>query len=129
VREVSVAKHRRRFGSGDQRFMEPDPRPHGCTITEVDFPLLSPGQAMTFEQPFTLDPIGRGDGTRTARRPGFEDGATVRVRWDYANKLVRWPAGHLTLDGETRALFDGKDIPFLWTGKLSVEASWTVHSR
>jgi hypothetical protein len=114
------------FGSGDQAFMAPEPRPHGYSISEIDFPLIAPGEEKTFEQPFTIDPMKPGPGTRTERRAGFEDGKTVKVRWSYSNDLVRWPAGKPTLDGPTKTVFDGKDIPHIWTGKLSVEASWTV---
>ena len=115
-----------RFQAGDARFLEPEPQPHGVVIEEADFPLLAPGEEKTFEQTFTLDPMQPGAGTHTARRPGFEDGKTVRVSWSYANKIVRWGGGQLTLDGPTKTLFEGKDIPFIWTGELVVEASWLV---
>jgi hypothetical protein len=115
-----------RFEAGERRFLEPEPQPHGVVIEEADFPLLAPGEQQTFAQPFTLDPIQPGPGTRTARRPGFEDGTPVTVSWTYANTIVRWAGGQLTLDGETEALFEGKDIPFIWTGELTVEARWLV---
>jgi hypothetical protein len=114
------------FQAGDHLFAEPDPQPHGIVIEEDDFPLLAPGEAKSFEQSFTLDPMQPGPGTRTARRPGFEDGKTVRVSWTYQNEIVRWAGGQLTLDGPTKTLFGGKDIPFIWTGKLTVEASWVI---
>jgi hypothetical protein len=115
-----------RFQAGDKLFLEPEPHPHGVVIEEADFPLLAPGEEKSFEQPFTLDPMQPGPGTQTARRPGFEDGKTVQVSWSYTNKIVRWTGGQLTLDGPTKALFGGKDIPFIWTGELTVQASWLV---
>ena len=48
------------------------------------------------------------------------------MSWTYHNDIVRWEGGYQTLDGPTKTLFEGKDIPYIWTGKLSVEASWTL---
>ncbi|MBI4957259.1 MAG: hypothetical protein HY908_34930 [Myxococcales bacterium] len=112
------------FTAGDARFAAPDPHPHGYVVTEIDFPLLAPGAEKTWEQPFSLDPMGAGTGP--TRRPGFESGAEVRVRWIYENEVTRWAGGLQTLDGPTKGLFDGKDIPYIWTGKLSVEARWVA---
>jgi hypothetical protein len=114
------------FRAGAGSFFVPEPRPHGIVIEEDDFPLIAPGEDKTFEQSFTLDPMQPGAGSRTARRPGFEDGKTVPVSWTYSNDIVRWAGGQQTLDGPTKTLFEGKDIPHIWTGKLSAEASWSV---
>lgn len=114
------------FVSGKERFMVPEPRPHGYAISEIDFPLIAPGEERTFEQRFTLDPMKPSAGTATARRPGFEDGATVQIAWSYRNDLTRWRAGQATLDGPTRTVFGGGDIPGLWRGNLSVSTSWVV---
>jgi hypothetical protein len=115
-----------RFQAGDGIFIEPEPQPHGVVIDEADFPLLAPGEEKTFAQPFTLDPVPPGPGTQTARRAGFEDGKTARVSWTYENKITRWEGGQQTLDGPTKTLFGGKDIPYIWTGELTVQASWLV---
>ena len=115
-----------RFQSGDRRFLEPEPQPHGVVIEEADFPLLGPGEEKTFVQSFCLDPMQPGPGTETARRPGFEDGKTVEVSWTYANNIMRWQGGQLTLDGPTKTLFGGEDIPFIRTGALAVQAKWLV---
>lgn len=104
----------------------PTPRPHGYVISEKDFHLLAPGESRVFTQSFSLDPMQRGAGTATARLPGFEAGAKVAVRWTYENASRRWAGGVQTLDGPTRTLFDGGDIPHIWTGKLNVETQWTV---
>ena len=112
--------------AGPNAFAVPEPQPHGIVIEEDDFPLIAPGEDKTFEQSFTLDPIGPGVGAVTARRLGFEDGKAVQVRWTYSNEIVRWAGGQQTLDGPTKTLFEGKDIPYIWTGQLSVEASWRI---
>lgn len=111
---------------GGTPLMVPDPHPHGYVVTEADFHLLSPGEERSFAQPFTIDPFAPGAGNQTLRRPGFEPGRAVRVRWTYENRIRRWEGGRQTLDGPTVPLFGGQDIPFLWTGTLAVELAWTV---
>jgi hypothetical protein len=103
----------------------PEPRPHGYVVTDKDFHLLEPGQSKAFEQRFTIDPMARG--TRaTKRRPGFELGAGVPVRWVYENKIRSWVGGKRSVDGPTRTLFDGGVIPGIWKGRLAVSGTWTV---
>lgn len=114
------------FRAGDAVFVEPEPLPHGVVIEEADFPLIAPGEVKTFEQTFTLDPMQAGKGTNTARRRGFEDGASAHVTWTYQSSITRWAGGHSTLDGPTKSLFGGGDIPHLWTGKLTVQADWVI---
>ena len=109
---------------GDGVLVVPEPHPHGYQVTEVDFPLLSPGEEKTFEQSFSLDPMVPGPGMRTERRNGFEPGKRVRVRWTYENAIQKWEGGAQTLDGPTKTLFGGKDIPHIWLGKLSVDSEW-----
>jgi len=103
----------------------PEPRPHGYVVGEEDFPLIEPGETLTATQSFTLDPFARGGGA-TARRPGFEEGTAVSVRWTYRNSIRRWEGGAPTLDGRTKQLFGGEDIPHIWTGELAVRTRWTV---
>lgn len=104
---------------------EPEPRPHGVVIGEEDFPLLGPGQSREFTQTFTLDPFQPG-GPGTARRPGFEAGKSVEIRWIYKNRIRQWKGGAQTLDGPTKTLFGGGDIPHIWLGELTVTWTWTV---
>ncbi|MBI4705683.1 MAG: hypothetical protein HY744_31715 [Deltaproteobacteria bacterium] len=104
----------------------PEPRPHGYEVTEADFHLLAPGEERVFAQPFTLDQFVPGPGQGTERRAGFEPGTVVRVRWVYENEIRRWEGRRLTLDGPTRELFGGGDIPWIWTGKLAAELAWKV---
>lgn len=111
--------------SGDPLFV-PEPHPHGYVVTEADFHLLEPGQAREHTQPFTIDPFAPGPGNTSKRMTGFEAGAEVDVRWVYENSIQRWKGGAQTLDGPTRELFDGGDIPYIWTGKLEAKMRWTV---
>jgi hypothetical protein len=107
-------------------FSAPRPRPHGYSVTESDFHRLEPLASKTFEQRFTLDPMARGGGDRSERRKGFEAGTSVTVAWTYANKSTKWPGGAKTMDGVTKPLFGGQDIPHLYTGRLVAELSWTA---
>jgi hypothetical protein len=104
----------------------PEPRPHGYVVTEADFHLLQPNEFRAFTQQFTIDPFAPGGGTATHRRAGFESGNTVQVRWTYENSIQSWQGGTKTLDGPTKQLFDGGNIPYIWTGSLTATQSWTV---
>jgi hypothetical protein len=112
--------------SGGRPLFIPDLHPHGYVVTEADFPLLAPGETREFTQSFSLDPMKPGPGTATERRKGFEAGKSVRVDWTYDSSVRRWPGGVATFGGPTRELFDGGDVPYIWTGKLHVEMTWTV---
>jgi len=104
----------------------PEPHPHGYVISEADFFLLAPGEERVVNQPFTLDPMLPGPGTATRRRPGFESGTTVNVRWTYENAGDTWPGGANTMEGVTKPLFGGKPVPHIWTGKLLATGVWTI---
>lgn len=104
----------------------PTPRPHGYVVTEADFHLLQPNESRNFAQQFTIDPFAPGGGLKSVRRTGFESGSSVQVRWTYENSIERWQGGSQTLDGPTKRLFDGGDIPYIWTGSLTVAQGWTV---
>jgi len=114
------------FRASGETFFHPEPRPHGYVVTEIDFPLLAPGEEKSFAQTFSLDSMAFGAGSAIARLKGFESGKSVKIAWTYSNAIKRWAGGAQTLDGSTKALFDGKDIPHIWTGNLSVETTWTA---
>ena len=107
------------------RFFEPQPRPHGYVLTELDFPEIAPGEEKVFTQSFTLDPVVPG-GAGQARRPGFERGTSVAIVWTYQNSGTSRPGGVPTLDGVTKPLFGGGLIPGIWTGKLEARGIWTI---
>jgi hypothetical protein len=112
--------------AGNASLVVPEPHPHGYVVTEVDFPLLAPGEEKTYEQTFSLERLARGSGTVTEREKGFEAGGHATVSWTYENEVTRWQGGIQTLDGLTKNLFGGKDIPGLWRGKLEVKADWRL---
>jgi hypothetical protein len=102
----------------------PELHPHGYVVTERDFPLLAPGQTISFEQAFTLEPMTSGN--RTERLRGFAPGTRATIHWSYSNEIKRWQGGVQTLDGPTRVLFGGGDIPYIWLGELELSVLWTV---
>jgi hypothetical protein len=86
--------------------MQPTPRPHGITITDRDFHLIEPGGHIEFSQHLHLnglEPVELGE---------------YLLKWDYENKLKSWAGGVKTLDGITLKLFKGRDIPYIWVGKI-----------
>ena len=85
--------------------------PHGYVVSESDFHLIPQGQTLRFEQGLGLD--------ARALQPGLE----YRLDWTYENRIVEWPGGITTLDGPTRALFGGKRIPHIWTGRAGASAT------
>jgi hypothetical protein len=94
----------------DRPVAQPPPRPHGYKVTEKDFHLIQPGAKLAFDQTLRLDKTlvtGPGD---------------YQVVWTYKNKIRRWKGGVQTLDGPTRELFGGKDIPHIWTGSIEAKA-------
>ena len=92
----------------------PDPHPHGIVVDETDFHLIEPNKGIVFEQ------------TTLLTESKFKNGGQFIVRWLYSNDIKRWPGGIMTLDGPTKKLFGGKDIPFIWIGKIEYETSFTV---
>ncbi|MBN2493207.1 MAG: hypothetical protein JXR96_01345 [Deltaproteobacteria bacterium] len=84
---------------------QPPPRPHGYKVTAKDFHLLAPGEQRSFGQ--------------TLRLPESATGK-LAVEWTYRNEVRAWSGGIQTLDGPTEALFDGEEIPHIWTGELRV---------
>ncbi len=112
--------------SGADPIWSPDPRPHGYLIGEDDFARIEPGARIDIEQSFTIDPMVRGSGTSTARAPGCARGAVATGTWTLANASTSFPGGVSTLAGVTKPLFDGREMPELWTGKLVCRVQWTV---
>ena len=73
--------------------------PHGITVSKKDFYLIAPKSKKVFNVDVSL-PV---------KKPQV-------LVWRYHNKITSWKGGMQTLDGKTKALFDGKAIPNIWTG-------------
>jgi hypothetical protein len=99
----------RRAADGEQVDAQPAPRPHGYIVGEQDFHLIAPGETLSDRQTLEVSP------------ERFTAGEEYVVTWVYENQVTRWPGGVGTVDGPTRPLFDGKEIPFVWVGEARVE--------
>jgi hypothetical protein len=91
---------------------QPEPHPHGYLPTEADFPLIAANSQQRFTQHLSVD---------AALAPG-----PITVVWDYENKITSMPGGIQTLDGTTKPLFGGGDIPDIWTGELTARTTIDV---
>jgi len=94
--------------------LQPSPHPHGYVVDESDFHLIPAGKSFSATQTLYLDP------TR------FKAGEKYRVTWIYENKGKKWPDGIMTLDGPTKALFGGGEIPYIWIGESNVTVEISV---
>lgn len=86
--------------------LQPEPHPHGYLITEEDFPVIPAHATHTVVQNLTIEPA-------MAHAGSFE------VEWMYENKSRKFPGGAQTLDGVTKPLFGGAEVPDLWVGELA----------
>lgn len=89
--------------------VQPLPRPHGYVVDESDFHLIPPGESFSVTQSLWLD----------ASR--FKVGEKYTVTWIYENSVRRWPGGIPTVEGRTKELFGGDEIPYIWVGRSDVE--------
>jgi len=80
--------------------------PHGYVVTEKDFHWIGTKSEMLFHQTLSLSEAGI-----------KEDVREFTLQWTYENRLSRWEGGVRTLDGVTKTLFGGKEIPYLWRGE------------
>ena len=99
----------RRVVDGAPVDLQPVPRPHGYVVGESDFHLIAPGETIADRQTLRLSP------------ERFKAGEEHIVRWVYENRIKRWPGGVRTVDGLTKPLFGGTEIPFIWVGRSEVE--------
>jgi len=83
--------------------------PHGYIISEKDFYMVEPGKEISFNQKIKIQQEGN-----------------FILRWNYENKRTKWEGGIETLDGITKPLFEGKEVKYLWTGKLITENEITL---
>ncbi len=90
---------------GSIEFIVSDPHPHGISVDASDFHLIDANKSKTFTQ--KLDNIE----LRLKTKP-------AKLIWVYVNDVTKWEGGRSTLDGPTKELFDGKEIPYIWTGEV-----------
>jgi hypothetical protein len=81
--------------------------PHGYVVTEKDFHLINPYEELVFEQTLSVD--SSKIKTKSSK---------TNLEWFYENKISRWEGGVQTLDGPTKKLFEGQEIPYIWVGKI-----------
>jgi hypothetical protein len=81
--------------------------PHGYVVTESDFHIISSNSEKIFKQILLIDEAALEN-----------DRNNFYLRWIYVNKISRWEGGIETLDGPTKRLFNGKEIPYIWLGKI-----------
>jgi len=48
------------------------------------------------------------------------------LEWVYENKISKWGGGIATLNGPTQELFGGKEIPYIWKGKIETKISLEI---
>lgn len=81
--------------------------PHGYVVTESDFHIIYSNSEVIFEQTLLIDEVGLEN-----------DINNFYLKWIYVNKISRWEGGIETLDGPTKRLFNGKEIPYIWQGEI-----------
>ena len=81
--------------------------PHGYIVTEEDFHLIDSNSEIVFKHTLSIDKIKI-----------ETDSNEIYLNWVYENKISKWEGGITTLDGPTKKLFGGKEIPYIWKGKL-----------
>jgi len=92
--------------SGEKKYIGEEPHPHGHAVSKKDFYLILPHKSKSFIQKFKTKSI-------------FTSGKANDLVWRYTNRIITWKGNVQTLDGETKELFDGETIPYIWSGKIS----------
>ena len=86
---------------GKKYFEMEDVPPHGFLVHAQDFYLIAPYEKKSFIVKMTLP-------TKEMKK----------IYWRYHNKLTSWKGDFETLDGKSRALFNGHEIPYIWVGSI-----------
>lgn len=103
-----------RSESGEKKYIGEEPHPHGYAVSQKDFHLILPHKSKSFRQKFKTKSI-------------FTSGKANDLVWHYTNRIVKWKGSQQTLDGETKALFDGESIPYIWSGRISTSVA--LHAK
>jgi len=93
--------------NGKFKFLSNISPPHGYVVTENDFHIIDPKSEIIFEQTLLIDDSDID-----------KDRNKTYIKWVYKNKISKWEGGIKTLDGQTKQLFDGNEIPYIWQGKV-----------
>ena len=95
------------LSNGQSKMLTDISPPHGYVVTESDFHIISSNSEKIFKQTLRIDEHGLEN-----------DINNFYLKWVYVNDISRWMGGVETLDGPTKRLFDGKDIPYIWLGEI-----------
>jgi hypothetical protein len=93
------------YSDGNIELFSEEPHPNGISVEESDFHLIDVNKSKTFTQKIEFI------------EPRYQ-GKPIELQWVYKNKITKWEGGKDTLDGVSKQLFDGKEIPYIWTGKI-----------
>lgn len=93
------------YSDGNIELFSEEPHPHGMSVDESHFHLIDVNKSKTFTQKIEFI------------EPQYQ-GKPIELKWVYKNQIKKWEGGIETLDGPTKELFDGKEIPYIWTGEI-----------
>jgi len=93
--------------NGKSKYISNISPPHGYIVTEADFHLVDPNSEIVFKHTLSIDE------TKIET-----DSNEIYLNWVYENKISKWEGDITTLDGPTKKLFGGKEIPYIWKGKV-----------
>lgn len=74
-----------------------------------DFHIIDSNSEISFKQTLSID---------TADIENHLRIENIGLKWVYENKISKWEGGIKTLDEPTKKLFAGKEIPYIWQGKI-----------
>ena len=93
--------------NGKPKYISNISPPHGYIVTEEDFHLIDPNSEIVFKHTLSIDE------TKIET-----DSNEIYLNWVYENKISKWEGDITTLDGPTKKIFGGKEIPYIWKGKV-----------
>jgi len=93
--------------NGKSKYLGDVSPPHGYIVTEKDFHLIDSNDEIVFKQNLSINE------TKIET-----DSKEIYLQWVYENNISKWEGGITTLDGPTKKIFGGKEIPYIWKGKI-----------
>ncbi len=97
------------YSDGNIELFSEEPHPNGISVEESDFHLIDVNKSKTFTQKIEFI-------------ESQYQGKPIELQWVYKNQIKKWEGGISTLDGVSKQLFDGKEIPYIWTGTIECSA-------